>query len=237
MFCVTSLLLSKEKQNAPTGFRVPHPARKLIGYSVPLTMNRLALTLFGSFESILIPSRLALFGYSPSDALSVYGVLTGMALSVVTFPTVFTNSVSVMILPVISEADSKQDAEKIRHTIYGTIFSCLLLGSLCTGGLLVCGKWIGTYLFSNALAGKFICMLSFICPFLFLSSILSSILHGLGMASYPFMLNMAGSIIRIFFVFTLIPVLGLKAYLIGMLLSQMFTSLCLVAILWNKRLR
>ena len=237
LLCVTALLFSKEKPKKSTGYRVSSPMGKLLVYSLPLSMNRLALTLFVSFESILIPSRLVLFGYSQSDALSVFGVLTGMALSIVTFPTVFTNSVSVMILPAISEADSKNDTEKIQRTIYQTIFCCLLLGSICTGGLLLTGKWMGDFLFGNALAGKFICLLSYICPFLFLSSILSSIMHGLGMPAYPFFLNLLGIGIRIYFVYFQIPRNGLRAYLMGMLLSQILTALLSVWILWKKRLR
>lgn len=237
LFCVTALLLSKNKTTPSTGFRVTSPGRKLLTYSLPLSTNRLALTLFSSFESILIPSRLCLFGYNQSDALSVYGVLTGMALSVVLFPSVLTNSVSVMLLPVVSEADSKNNHEKINQTIYRTIFFSLLLGSLCTIGFLISGKWIGDVLFGNALAGKFIRMLSFICPFWFLSSILSSILHGLGMTGYPFLLNLLGSVVRICFVFFLIPVYGLKAYLIGMLVSQMLTGGLSVVLLWKLRFR
>lgn len=237
ILCVTALLLSGDAPDASGGLKATALTKKLLGYSIPLSMNRLALTLFASFESILIPSRLFLFGYSQSDALSIYGILTGMALSVVTFPTVFTNSVSVMILPAISEADSRNDQEKIKKTIRQTIFTCLLLGSICTFGLLFFGKWIGGFLFGNALAGKFIGMLSFICPFLFLSSILSSIMHGLGMPGYPFMLNLIGCLVRIFFVYCFIPTHGIKAYLIGMLLSQLVTSTCSVLILWNKRLR
>lgn len=237
LLCITALLFSKEEPQKDTRYRVSSPGKKLLAYSIPLSMNRLALTLFVSFESILIPSRLVLFGYSQTDALSVFGILTGMALSVVTFPTVFTNSVSVMILPAISEADSQNDAEKIRKTIYQTIFTCLLLGSVCTGGLLLTGKWIGDFLFGNALAGKFICLLSYICPFLFLSSILSSIMHGLGMPAYPFLLNLLGIGIRIYFVYFQIPRYGLKAYLIGMLLSQIVTSVLSIRILWKKRLR
>lgn len=237
ILCITALLLSDDAPVSSGGYKATSLTRKLLAYSIPLSMNRLALTLFASFESILIPSRLFLFGYSQSDALSVYGILTGMALSIVTFPTVFTNSVSVMILPAISEADSRNDQEKIKKTIRQTIFTCLLLGSLCTFGLLFSGKWIGDFLFGNALAGKFICMLSFICPFLFLSSILSSIMHGLGMPGYPFMLNLIGCLVRICFVYFFIPVYGIKAYLIGMLFSQLVTSICSVLILWKKRLR
>lgn len=238
LFCVTALLLHREKARPSSGsFRVSCPGLKLLIYAIPLSTNRLTLTLFSSFESILIPSRLRLYGYTQTDALSVYGVLTGMALSVVMFPTVLTNSISVMILPVISEADSRNDTKKINRTIQQTIFACLLLGSLCTIALLITGNWIGDVLFCNSLAGKFIAMLSFICPFLFLSSILSSILHGLGMPGYPFLLNLLGSLVRIIFVYVLIPVYGLKAYLMGMLLSQILTALLSILILWKKRLR
>ena len=237
LFCITALMCQEKKKLPKCKNPVKNPGAKLLIYSLPLTANRLTLTLFASFETILIPARLRLFGYSQSDALSIYGVLTGMALSIVMFPTVFSNSVSVMLLPIIAEADSRKDTGKINRTIGGTIFGCLLFGIICTAGFLVTGQWVGDMLFGNALAGRFITMLSFICPFLFLTSILSSILHGLGMAGYTFLLNLAGSIVRILFVYALIPVYGIKAYLIGMLISQMFTASLSVGILWKKRLR
>lgn len=236
LFCLTALLLSKDTSASKTTASVKAPFGKLITYSLPLSANRLALTLFASFESILIPSRLCLYGYSHTDALSIYGILTGMALSIILFPTVLTNSISVMVLPEISEADSRHDTDRIKKSIRLTIFGSLLLGSLCTFGFLIFGKWIGDVLFGNALAGKFICMLSFICPFLFLSSILSSILHGLGMPVYPFLLNLLGSFVRIYFVYVLIPIYGLDAYLMGMLASQILTAGLSVFILWKRRL-
>ncbi len=235
LFCITAFLLSsKSSDNRQQICPVKHPGRKLLLYALPLSTNRLTLTLFSSFESILIPSRLCLFGYSQSDALSVYGVLTGMALSVVMFPTVFTNSISVMILPTISEADSYKDYIKINRIIRRTILGSLLLGSICTFGLLISGHWAGIYLFGNSLAGKFIVLLSFICPFMFLSSILSSILHGLGLPGYPFLFNLSGSVVRIFFVYIGIPIYGIKAYLMGMLCSQMITSLLSVITIVKK---
>lgn len=236
LFCVTALLFSKNIPVSLDRLTLKSPAKKLLTYSIPLSMNRLALTLFSSFESILIPSRLGCFGYSASDALSVYGVLTGMALSVVMFPSVLSNSISVMILPVISEADSRNDCAKIHHTIQQTIFGSLFIGCLCTIGFLFTGKWIGDVLFANALAGKLIRMLSFICPFWFLSSISSSILHGLGMPGYTFLLNLLGSSIRICFVFFFIPVYGIKAYLIGLLISQILIAVLSVYLLRKNQL-
>lgn len=93
--------------------------------------------------------------------------------------------------------------------------------------------------FANELAGTFMVILGWICPFLYLTTTLSSILNGLGKTTTTFLLNLAGSGIRIFFVAVLIPLLGIKAYLWGMLVSHLAVSglavLLLYRIVWKKR--
>ena len=83
------------------------------------------------------------------------------------FPNVLVNSVSVLLMPAISEAYARKDFHLIRRTIKKTVFYCLLLGFSCTFGFLLTGKWIGQFIFQNTLAGSFILILSWICPFLY----------------------------------------------------------------------
>ena len=79
---------------------------------------------------------------------------------------------------------------------------------------------MGRILFANELAGTFIVTLGWICPFLYLSTMLHSILNGLGKTTSTFFLNVLGLGIRIGFVLFVIPVAGIKGYLWGILLSQ-----------------
>jgi stage V sporulation protein B len=188
--------------------------------SLPLTANRVMVNLLQSMEAVMLPGQLRLYGYSASEALSVYGILTGMALPMVLFPSVLTNSVSVMLLPLIAEAQEKQERRYIINTVKKTCLYCLLLGFLCTAFFLLFGKWIGLILFSNELAGTFIVILGWICPFLYLSTTLHSILNGLGKTTSTFLLNIMGLGIRIAFVLFVIPLAGIKGYLWGTLLSQ-----------------
>ncbi len=205
--------------------------KNLIRMAAPLTASRVVLNLFAGFENIMIPNRLRLFGYTGSEALSVYGILTGMAMSIVMFPSVLTNSVSVLLLPTISEAKATGDERLINRTIRRTIGACLLLGFLCTAGFLVTGRFLGNFLFGNALAGTFIVTLGWICPFLYLSATLSSILHGLGFPGVTFALNLLACGIRILFVLFAVPVCGIRSYLWGILLSQAVTAALAIAIL------
>ena len=213
--------------------------KNLLAMAAPLTANRVILNLFSSYENIMIPNRLRLFGYEFSDALSVYGILTGMTMSVVMFPSVITNSVSVLLLPAISEAKAAGDDALIRRTLKKTIESCLSLGFLATLAFLFTGDFLGNFLFGNALAGTFITTLGWICPFLYLSSTLSSILHGLGFPGLTFVLNLISCGIRILFVLFAVPVFGIKSYLWGILLSQAVLAFLAIILLLhmtnNKR--
>lgn len=188
--------------------------------SLPLSANRVLVNILQSMEAVMIPGQLRQYGYSTSESLSVYGILTGMALPMVLFPSVLTNSVSVMLLPAIAEAQEKKEHRYILTLIKRTCFYSLLLGFGCTMMFLFLGRWMGSFLFGNELAGTFIVILGWICPFLYLSTTLHSILNGLGKTTSTFFLNVMGLGIRIGFVLFVIPAAGIKGYLWGLLLSQ-----------------
>lgn len=199
--------------------------RQILTLSIPLTGNRVLLTLLHSAESVLIPGRLRLYGLDTSTALSVYGILTGMALPLVLFPTAITNSISVMLMPAIAEDQARENDRAIRRTIGVTIKYCLILGFLSTGFFFLTGNALGALLFKNEYAGTFIKILSFICPCLYLSTTLTSILNGLGKTSLCFIQNTIGILLRISFVLFVIPNYGIVGYLWGLLAGELSIAL------------
>lgn len=205
--------------------------KSLITQSVPLTLNRVLLNVLQSTEAILIPSRLRLFGLDTESSLSVYGVLTGMALPLILFPSALTNSVSVMLLPAVAEAQAGNQNAQLSSTAQKTIKYCIILGIFCTGLFLALGRSMGTVLFHDDSVGSFIVTLAWICPFLYLSTTLSSIVHGLGKTTSSFICNLVSILIRICFVFFGIPKWGINGYLWGLLISQLLLSLLLMLVL------
>lgn len=196
----------------------------LLHLAVPLTINRILTSILTSAESMLIPLSLRTFGYTNSDALSVYGILTGMVFSTIMFPAVISNSLAVMLLPAVSEACLSGRNDLVRKAVRRTVELCMIFGLICTFGFLISGNWIGAHLFHNTLAGTYLTTLSWICPFIFLGSTLSSILHGLGKATTTLVINLTSSLLRIGFIYIGIPAIGLRAYLWGMLISQIYSA-------------
>lgn len=223
LYLVTRLLFHFSKLKT-----VPVIKRKtfhsLLSLSSPLAANRISLNLLQSLEALSVPMMLQIFGYSKSHALSLYGILNGMALPLVLFPSAITGSVSTVLLPAVSEASSLHDQKRIRRAVEKTIQGSLLLGIFFTGVFLFFGKSLGTLLFSNSEAGEFIVILAWICPFLYLGGTLSSILNGLGKTMTTFLQNLAGIFLRLLFLWILVPKYGITAYLWGTLASQMAVS-------------
>ena len=200
--------------------------------AVPLSANRLVLNLLQSIEAIYIPNKLMAYGLNNADALGVYGVLTGMSLPLILFPSAITNSISVLLLPIVSEADASGNTGAVKRAIVTSIRCCLLLGFGCTALFLLLGRPAGRLLFHSELAGSFILTLSFICPFMYIASTLGSILNGLGKTAQTFLYSVVSLLLRLLFVFIAIPHYGIKGYLWGMLASQMLqTLLCTVSAL------
>lgn len=191
--------------------------KALLQRAVPLTGNKLSLTFISSLESVLIPLMLTYYYQDKSLALSMYGVLTGMALPFIMFPSTITNSLSVMLLPAISEANALNNKRQIRRTIKKTVKLCLGLGFTALVFFFFFGKQLGTYVFDNESAGDFLFILSFLCPFLYLSSSGTSILNGLGYMKEAFFYNLIALMIRILFIVGAVPVMGIQGYLIGLL--------------------
>lgn len=199
-------------------------AKELLRLSLPLTANRVLINLLQSIEAVSIPGRLLRCGCTTSEALSVYGVLNGMALPCILFPSAVTNAVSVMLLPTVAEIQAADNRRELFSVIKKVAGSCFILGLCCCLGFLLLGPFIGLTLFDSKMAGQFIITLAWICPFLYTNSALLSIINGFGKTSQTFLINTMGLSVRIAGVFFGIPAFGIQGYLWGLLASQLIIS-------------
>ncbi|MEF9997992.1 MAG: polysaccharide biosynthesis protein [Lachnospiraceae bacterium] len=199
--------------------------KELVFLSIPLTANRILLNVLQSVEAISIPTTLQQYGLKNVGALSTFGVLTGMALPCILFPSAITTSVSIMLLPTVAEMQAANHLTQLKKLVNRVCIACFLLGGFCSILFFVCGSFIGNLLFHSRMAGDFIVTLSFICPFLYTNSALLSILNGLGKTTLTFCINAFSLSLRILSVYLLIPYYGIIGYLWGLLGSQLFISI------------
>lgn len=210
--------------NTPNHENVPI-LKPLFIYSIPLTANHVIVSILHSAEAILIPSMLKRYGMSSSEALSIYGILVGMSMPFILFPSTITNSLSVLLLPTISEANAENDHLSINRTTSTTIKYSAIIGIFSTGAFIIFGQSLGDTFYHNELAGRFIVTLAWLCPFIYLTTTLGSIINGLGKTHLTFINTVTGLGIRILFIVYMVPQNGIYGYLIGLLVSQLAIAL------------
>lgn len=217
------------------GLRLQRPVRagirELFAFSAPLTANRTALTLLQSIEAVSIPASLIRYGLSATEAVSLYGVLTGMALPCILFPSALTGSVGTVLLPAVSAASTSGNRRSVFLLLRKAIVSCFSLGLACCLFFLLFGKMIGRFLFHSADAGRFIITLAWICPFLYVNSSLLNAVNGYGRTGTSFLISMSGLLIRIAGVFLAVPQFGIQGYLWALLGAQLCTTVLASAFL------
>ena len=107
-----------------------------------------------TFKQLIIPSSFEKNGKNCSEALSEYGIISGMAMPVVMFPATFLITAAALLIPEFSRYYIKRDYKKIKiYTdkliVYSFIFSLFLTFLLCTFG-----NKLGLLIYHNSDARK-----------------------------------------------------------------------------------
>lgn len=221
IFNLISLYLARKN------FRESHAryTKKILKLAIPLSSTRLVISILNSLEAVLIPAMLIQYGMPARQAISIYGILSGMVLPFLLFPGAITNSLSVLLLPAISNAYGRNDRRKIKVTSQIAIKYTLLLGLLSTFVFSMFGKNLGALIYQNETAGNYLFIMSALCPFIYCSTTLSSIINGLGKTHITFRNTVIGLAVRIAFLSLLTPRIGIFGYLLGLFLSQILITI------------
>lgn len=221
---------------------VPTPASRLFKQScgnlavlfIPMSLNYFLISFSSSVENMLIPKTLVRYGLSSSDALSLFGTLTGLSLPVLLFPGVLCSCACVLILPAISEANACGQKHHVSQTVTRSVIFGMCFGLSFTFIFFCLSDFIGNFLFGSDLCGYFIRKLCWLCPMLNISGMLCSVLHGLGMAKQVLLVNLLSCCIRISMIALLVPLNGIDAYLWALLASWIFLTAAVLFLVQKK---
>lgn len=225
LYCVFNLRLKNKKLSFDNEkvHIFKNKTKQILQMSVPLTLNKLMLSILQSIQSALIPSMLVIYGMRSSEALSIYGIILGLVIPLVMFPSAIINSLSIILLPAISEADSNNNSKKICLTIEKSVSFCMIFGILCSIIFYNYGEPISMMLF-HANYGEYIKNLGLVCPFIYITYTLASTINGLGHTEITFIHSIVSTIIQIISIIFLIPRIGISGFIIGQLVSCIISS-------------
>jgi stage V sporulation protein B len=196
--------------------------KKILRISLPIAFTSYIRSGLSTFKQLLIPSSLEKSGIGCSLALSNYGIVGGMAMPVIMFPSVFVNSFAGLLVPEFSRYYVKNDYARIKKMSL-FILSVTISFSLFVNFLLfVFADKISLALYNNSDIGYYIKLLSFLVTFIYCDLVIDNILKGIDAQVSVVFINIADCIITIAFIYFCVPVLGFVGYLISIFISEIF---------------
>lgn len=198
--------------------------RPLLTIAVPLTAGRYLTTGLRTAENVLVPTMLTPFTRSGTRSLEQFGAVKGMALPLLFFPAAFLVTVSNLLVPELSDAHAlgqkRQVAKLTEQALHITLLGAMLIGGLFT----VFGRELGRCLYHDETVGLLLQILGPLTPVMYLDTVATGLLRGLGEQVRSLWYNVADSVLRLVLIPLLLPRFGISGFLFVMLLSNLLTA-------------
>lgn len=237
-----SYLADRRRDTGPAASAPPAaPAAltgKLLHITVPVTVAACLRSGLLTLQHALIPRGLRATGSSWGAALASYGVIHGVVLPVVLFPSVFVSSFSGLLVPELAEANARGHHKRVAY-VSGRVVSAALLFSFGAAGLMTCfSAELGRLVCGSTEAGHYIRMLAPLIPIMYVDSSVDGILKGMGQQVYSMTVNIIDALTSVILVWLLLPRMGLMGYIISVYVTETLnTTLSLCRMLRISRMR
>ena len=174
-----------------------------------------------TLKQLIIPTQLEKSGLSCSNALSKYGIINGMVMPIVTFPTVLIYSYSMLLIPEFSTYVAQKNYKAINY-ISNKIFKFTCAFSVCICSIfLFFSNELGLVIYNNLESGYYFKLLAPLVFFIYMDNIIDSILKGLNKQFGVMCCNILDLSITTCFIYFLLPIYGINGYIISIFISEL----------------
>lgn len=198
--------------------------RQIIHIALPVTFSSTLRSLLSTIENILIPLGFKKNGASAEISLSQYGMIQGMVMPILFFPSSFLVAFSSLLIPEMAESNAAGKHLTIERTTSRAIQFTLLFSTFITAIFIAFAKDLGLALYENEESGVILRVLAPLVPLMYLDGIVDSILKGLDQQLYSLKYNFWDSALRVLLIYFVIPFFGTKGYICVLFFSTIFNA-------------
>lgn len=131
---------STRKMGAHSTYRM---LKRILAIAIPITVGAAMMPIINLVDAGLVMSRLQLgAGFSPAEAKSLYGQLSGLVGSLINFPQAMTQAISLSLVPMVAGAFKVNDRQAMGDNIRHGLRMSVIIGFPAALGLMVLSKEI-----------------------------------------------------------------------------------------------
>lgn len=185
---------------------------RMLGIAMPLAVSAYARSALGTIEHLLVPRGLKAAGYTADSALAGYGVIQGMVLPIVLFPSCLLCALAEMIVPELTRAQVS-GGKSIPATVSSTLTKSFGYSLAVAAFMFIFSDKLGLSIYHSAEAGHYIRLLSPLIPIMYTDTAIDGCLKGLGQQVWSMGINILDALVSVVLVWFLLPEYALGAYI------------------------
>lgn len=208
--------------------------KPLFNAVLPITSVRASGSLVNSAIAVLLPAMLVRAGFGESDALKLFGVVTGMVMPILFIPSTLIGSLSLVLVPELSEDFYRNRLKRLRANLERGLRASLYVACALIPFFYAFGKDLGCIAFSDVTAGEMIRKSCVVLLPMSITMITTSMLNSMGFEKQTFLFYFIGAAAMLLCVLFLPAVCGVYAYVIGLGSSFLINAVCNLFLLWKN---
>jgi len=225
-FCYLFVLYRWEQRTPcdALGSRTPF-VRRLLGFAIPIAISSYFRSGLVTLEHVLVPAGLKRYGADRAASLSQYGIVHGMVMPLLLFPASVLGAFAGLLVPEMTEFQTKGHADRIRRVASKVIQTSLLFSVGISGVFLIFGHELGQGIYKSGDAGLFICFLAPLTVVMYLDGVVDAMLKGLNQQVYSMRYNILDSAVSVALVYTVLPRYGVNGYIAIIFITEILNAL------------
>lgn len=193
---------------------------RMLKIALPVALSTYITSAIHTMQQVFIPQGLKKSGASTDTALATYGMIHGMVMPIIMFPSAILNAISDLIVPELAECQVS-GSKKRQNYIIERVLNLSLLTSLC----IMCiffrfANELGFAIYHSYDAGNYIRILSPIIPIMYLDKIVDSMQKGIGEQVRIMRYNIAESVVSLLLTYFLLPKYAIVGYIFTLCFSR-----------------
>ncbi|MCR5663390.1 MAG: oligosaccharide flippase family protein [Oscillospiraceae bacterium] len=194
--------------------------RRLVSIALPLAFSAYARSGLNTAQHLLIPRGLRAAGYRAEEALAGYGVVHGLVLPALLFPSCLLASAAELMVPELTLVQARRDAPGIRRAVRSFLGLSLLYAVAVAAALFLAAGFLGRRVFHSAEAARYLRLLTPLVPVMYLDMCVDGCLKGLGQQLWSMGVNVVDSLTGLVLVLALLPRYALEGYLFTVFFTE-----------------
>lgn len=195
---------------------------RLLSISLPLAVSAYTRSGLNTLQHMLIPTGLRKAGLTAAQALSAYGIVHGMTLTIIYFPTCILQVVAQLLIPDLTEMQVKGQNRRIDRICSKMLTLAMGYSAAVAVGLFVFADALAMGIYENPQVAGYIRIFVPIVPVIFMDIIVDGCLKGLGQQLWSMGINIMESALSVVLTYLLVPKLAVTGFIIVVYFNELF---------------